>query len=288
MRRARPSGAASGRIVGTMPPTPEQATILAFQTAARRLRLQVEQSIRSGAIATAVGRERQLADVLTTLRALGGSITELSLSTAASGYLLGVRATEAAGSVPATAASFKFTGSHLRTVQTLAANMAGRLSPTVAVVGRRVDDAFRRVGLEQVAAGVAAGSGRREVSLAIGEALIRESVTDAVTGFVDARGARWQLDTYAEMVARTTTREAMSAGTNGRMRETGQVLITITSHPHAADICTPYDGQTFALPGTTHPDYETIDELPPFHPNCEHVATPAAGNAEAFLRSLEA
>lgn len=267
--------------------TPEQATILAFQRAAARLRGQVEAAIRSGALATAAGRARQLQDVLVTLNALGGKVDALAGDTIAYGYMVGVRAADTASGIAA-AAEFQFTGTHLNTVRILGDNLANRLKPTLALVGRNVDDAYRRVGLEQVAAGVAGGASRREVSKAIADRLVREHVTTSLTGFVDGAGRRWQLDTYAEMVARTTTREAMSAGTAARMRDTGQVLITITSHEHAADVCTPYDGQTFALPGTSHPEYPTIDDMPPFHPNCLHVATPASGNAEAFLASLGA
>jgi hypothetical protein len=90
------------------------------------------------------------------------------------------------------------------------------------------------------------------------------------------------------MVARTTTREAMSAGMQGRMRETGQQLITISSHNTSTPLCQEYEGKTFALPDTVVEGYDTIDTLPPFHPNCLHVATPAEGNVERFLAALEA
>jgi hypothetical protein len=126
------------------------------------------------------------------------------------------------------------------------------------------------------------------VSRAIADRLVSEGVTDALTGRVDLGGRRWQLDVYAEMVARTTTREAMSLGTDRRMRELGEELVTISAHADACIICQPYQGNTYALPDLVVEGYDTIDQLPPFHPNCRHVATPAAGTAERFLRALEA
>jgi hypothetical protein len=115
-------------------------------------------------------------------------------------------------------------------------------------VGRRTEDAFRRAGLKQSAQGIAAGETRKAVSEALARALVEDGVTDALTGFVDKAGRRWSLDTYSNMVVRTTTREAATHGQT--------------------------DG------------YDVIDQLPPFHPNCRHVATPASENLDAFEAAL--
>jgi hypothetical protein len=183
------------------------------------------------------------------------------------------------------AASFQFTGPHPLAAQALAENMVTRFESARVLVGRRANDAFRRVGLEVVGEGVAGGQTRREVSKELRQRLVREGVTDATTGFVDRRGARWQLDTYTEMVARTTTREAMSAGTQNRMAELGEDLVTISSHAGACEICLPFDGNTYSISGRT-PGYDVLPEWPPFHPNCLHVATPAAANLDALEREL--
>jgi hypothetical protein len=157
-------------------------------------------------------------------------------------------------------------------------------------IGRRADDPWRRVALETIGAGTVAMDTRRQISRDLAERLIREGIDDGVTGFVDRAGRRWSLDTYTEVVVRTTTREAASRATVGRMRDHGLDLTTISSHSHAADECSPYDGKTFALPGTeaaTAGRYEVLDVLPPFHPRCRHVATPAAVGVEEYLDELE-
>jgi hypothetical protein len=162
----------------------------------------------------------------------------------------------------------------------------GRLA-SVGFLGRRQDDPWRRVALEGIASGQIAGDTRRQVSATLVEALKREGVTDALTGYVDRSGRRWPLEVYAEMVARTTTREATSRATANRLTEHGIDLVTISSHPHAADDCTPYDGRTFALPGSTRAGYRVLDRYPPFHPRCRHVVTPAAVPFDEYLDELE-
>jgi hypothetical protein len=87
------------------------------------------------------------------------------------------------------------------------------------------------------------------------------------------------------MVVRTTTREAATHGTINRLLERGDDLITISEHPDPAEVCVPYAGQTFSLSGQTD-GYDVIDQLPPFHPNCRHVATPASENLDAFEAAL--
>lgn len=167
-------------------------------------------------------------------------------------------------------------------------NVAGGRGATVnglRFLGRRIDDPYRRLALETVAGGAVSLDTRRQVSSRLARRLVDEGVTDALTGFVDRAGRRWSLPSYAAMVARTTTREAMTAATTNRLREHGVDLVTITRHPHAADECTPYDGRTFSLDGATA-GYPILDRLPPFHPNCAHVVGPADADLDAFEREL--
>lgn len=272
-----------------MPPpiSPEQALVRIYAQAARRLRAQIRAALASGNIGTAVYRSRQLEAVQRELRALDQRTRRLSIDIARQAYVRGAIAVDVATGTEV-AAGFRFgTQAHRLAVAIGAQNIAGRARSAAALVGRRTDDAFRRIGLEETTRGVGAGEERRLVGRAIERRLIDEGVTDALTGFVDARGARWQLDTYAEMVARTTTRELVTAGTRARMQETAQDIITISSHSPTCEICAGYDGNTYSMNGQT-PGLDVIDQLPPFHPNCLHVVTPGEGNADAFIAALRA
>lgn len=263
------------------PLTPEQALIRLHRAAAQRLRIQLRTALQSQAIGTAVYRKRQLEEVQRQLAALGQRTRRTPIELVAAGYDRGARIVDIAANRQASAA-YAFSGAHQHPAEVLADNIASRVTGARQLVGRRVDDVFREAALQSVGQGVLAGETRRETSAALVDRLVKEGVT----GFVDRRGAQWQLDTYAEMVARTTTREAVSAGTANRMRETGQQLITISFHMTRCEICGPYEGNTYALPGEEVDGYETIDQLPPFHPNCLHVATPAGANMDALLAEL--
>ena len=82
---------------------------------------------------------------------------------------------------------------------------------------------------------------------------------------------------YAELVARTKTREAVTRGSINRYIEAGQDLVIITNHGTDCEVCKFFEGKVFSISGT-HPKYPPIDQLlnggPPFHPNCLHNIAP--------------
>jgi hypothetical protein len=264
--------------------TSEQALIRLYTQAAKRLRSQIAHALASNAIGTAAYRTAQLRAVQAELAQLGRKSRPLVLPIVFGNYVRGVDIVQIAQGIGR--AEFEFTGIHTHAARVLADNLANSLEDAARLVGRRTDDAFRRVGLEVVAqVGVAEGDTRKAVSAELRRRLVDEGVTDAMTGFVDKAGRRWPLDTYTTMAARTTTREAMSAGTANRMADLGLDLVTISSHGTTCDICQAYEGNTYSLRGET-PGYDVIDTLPPFHPNCWHVATPAGANLETLERAL--
>lgn len=274
-----------------MPITPEQALARLYAQAAKRLRVQIKQALASEAIGTAAYRTRQLEAINLQLRALDQRARRLAPAAAITSYMRGAqladRTLAAIAPDKVAGAGFTFSGTHPGAADVIARNLTSRLSEAAIVVGRRTEDAFRRVGLEATGQGVVAGATRKEVSADLKRRLLEENVTDAMTGFVDARGARWDLGTYTEMVGRTTLREAMTAGTLGRLQDVGHDLVTISSHGTTCDICGPLEGQTYSISGDD-PNYDQLpDGGPPFHPNCLHVITAGTGDLQADLDALE-
>lgn len=243
-----------------------------YLRAEANLRHSIRAAIDSGALGTAAYRERQIAIVRAYLSALQDRGVPLATQAVVTAYReralrvdadLGIRG--------------GFGGIHNDAAVTLADNIASSLNDAAELVGRQVEDVFRQVGLKQTALGVLEGNTRLEITKGVMDDLLHQGVT----GFVDNAGRRWTLGNYAKMVARTTPREAASAGTANRMTELGLPLVDISSHANPCpDICAEFDGNTYALPGTSVEGYETIPELPPFHPNCEHVATASSANLD--------
>lgn len=149
------------------------------------------------------------------------------------------------------------------------------------LVGRRVDDVLRSIGLDRVRQGITQGQSIQQTAKAITDDIVsaraRQALADIDEGrwFIDRGGRHWKPETYARMVARTTTREVQSQATIITMKERGFDLVTVSSHVGGADdFCAEWDGKTFSLSGRTA-GYPVLTKAPPFHPNCVHVLTAA-------------
>ncbi len=174
------------------------------------------------------------------------------------------------------AAEIAFGAIHQQAMQVLADNAYARLQDVDAVIGRRVDDVYRNLALESVRGDVAGYQTWKQTAKRYRGALAEKGIT----GFKDAAGREWNLKSYTEMVARTTTRECKINGTANRLLEHGQDLAEITggTAKNTCDICRAWVGRIVSLTGKT-PGYPTLDEARAaglFHPRCTHNIATAA------------
>lgn len=95
-------------------------------------------------------------------------------------------------------------------------------------------------------------------------------------GIVDARGRRWNLETYADMVTRTKLMQAHIEGVRVQAAQRGVDLAIISNH-HAKDACSHFEDMVISLGGLT-PGFLTYDQIKEtnlcFHPNCQHNVSP--------------
>ncbi|MFB3882455.1 MAG: phage minor capsid protein [Armatimonadota bacterium] len=184
----------------------------------------------------------------------------------------GVNLRDVGGRVTGRTEPAVFAQVHREAVRAVTDVMLDVMSKAALEIGRRVDDVFRREGLLAVARGIVEGQTRAEVSRALEQRLLELGRPD----FIDKRGRHWPLDRYTEMVARTTTREAMTRGTIQRLREHGVELAQVSAH-NAQDFCIFYENAIVCVgdqPHHLYPPIAAIDGGPPFHPRCVHVLTP--------------
>ena len=192
-------------------------------------------------------------------------------------------------------------------VQKLALNLATELSDASvvamsslenALIGRRENDVFRRVGLELVANMQATG---RSTAATVPE-FVKILQREGVTAFVDKAGRNWSLHTYASMVTRTTSRQAEVLAVLTADPE--HDLYKISSHGTTCALCAPYEGRVYSKSGT-NPDFPPlaaafgkIDPAGPddlsntwlnIHPNCLHVLMPwtAAGRTPEEIQEIK-
>lgn len=160
-----------------------------------------------------------------------------------------------------------FGGHHKRAAETLYANLTGSLEDGIAYMGRRIDDAYRRATLEELMKGQLASRTRREATGRIVENLTRQGFG----AFRDSLGRTWKLRTYAEMAARTATREAQTHGTLNRLVENAHDLVQVHVQASACPICQGYAEKIFSITGANSARYEPLINAPPFHPRCTCV-----------------
>ncbi len=155
---------------------------------------------------------------------------------------------------------------HQQAAQVLAEAAYGRFNESTLMIGRRVDDIYRTLALENVRGSVVGYKAWQQVAKNFREQIAAQGVT----GFRDRLGRQWNMRTYAEMVARTTTMEAHLEGTKNRLLEHGYDLVKVSEHPGTCELCRPWQGKILSLTGNT-PGYQTMAEAKAaglFHPNC--------------------
>ena len=158
---------------------------------------------------------------------------------------------------------------HQQAAQILSENTFQRFEDVAQVIGRQTEGIYRDLALENVRGTVVGYDTWKQTANRLREQLAERGVT----GFKDRSGRMWNMRTYTEMVARTTTMEAHLQGTANRLAEQGHDLVKVSSHHGACELCVPWQGKILSLTGKTE-GYSTIDDARAaglFHPRCRHA-----------------
>lgn len=248
--------------------------IALYAQAELRLQVMVRDALQSGQLGTLRYRRARLKAVQRML----GALLKATLPRADKLILKGYEAGIDIGGGPADFGG----GLHVEAIKLLQLNMSGNLRDAVTTVGRRVEDVYRREGLRSAALGLLQASTRKEASTQMVDALRAQGLK----AFQDAAGRQWNLDTYARMVIRTTTREAVTTATGNRLSEQGIDLVEISLSDKACPRCVAaYKGKTFSRTGAT-PGYPVLVKPPPLHPNDRCVMHAARQNLAALESEL--
>lgn len=158
---------------------------------------------------------------------------------------------------------------HQQAAQILAEAAYNRFDDIATTIGRRVDDIYRTLALENIKGSVVGYNSWQQVAKNYREQLAAQGVT----GFEDKLKRKWNMRSYAEMVARTTTQEAHIQGTVLRLQEHGHDLVKVSHHSSPCKYCAPWEGKVLSLSGQTkgYPTLVQAKAAKLFHPNCRHA-----------------
>lgn len=124
----------------------------------------------------------------------------------------------------------------------------------------------------EVTTAIARGLGVEGTTEAAKKLLVKEFGKISHGNVININGRKYQVDKYAEMVARTRAREANSQAVVKSAADFGQDLVQVSSHNTTSKICQEYEGRIFSISGRSD-KYPKLEATAPFHPNCLHVIT---------------
>jgi len=168
-------------------------------------------------------------------------------------------------------------------VEKVAENLTQNIDKLKVVIGRRTQDFWREAQLIEAGEKWATGASWKTMKVK----LIQRIKNAGYLEFVDRTGRKWNLESYANMVARTVTRQASVAAIVDACGKHNHDLVRVSSHGTDCPICKPLEGQIFSLSGND-PIYPKWNYQIPAHPNCKHVIAPYVDLSEVKEKAKEA
>lgn len=152
-----------------------------------------------------------------------------------------------------------------------AADLTHTLDATRPLIYRSVDDAYRQIIARASTPALVGAITQRE---AVDRALA-DFARQGITGFVDRRGRKWELQSYVDMATRSSLMNAAISGHNEKLAAAGFDLVIVSDVPQECERCRPYEGKVLALKAADG-KHETLAQARAaglYHPGCRHSHT---------------
>ena len=177
-----------------------------------------------------------------------------------------------------------FSHIHSDAVSELANEMRYHINQGISIAGRRVmryldtarDNALRQAGLRSAALKAAAGQTVADMQKDLMQRLANDGFLTVQYG-TGKRAYQVGLDSYAAMVARSTTREAGNLARENQLTENSYDLMMMTEHYPTCEACAVLQGRVYSISGRDKRFPPLSRAFPSgyrnVHPNCRHVMT---------------
>ena len=176
-----------------------------------------------------------------------------------------------------------FSGLNTSQIELITQNANIDLNKAINIVGRRVQDAVRKAGIEATAEKLTTGQTIREMQKNLQDKLKQQNLIAVEY----ANGTKMPIEKYAETVARSTTAETQNKAKVIQGQDWGYDLVRFTEHSPTCEVCSMYQGRVYALTkeaangkykGSKGQElhfpylYDTalISGYSTIHPNCRH------------------
>lgn len=147
-------------------------------------------------------------------------------------------------------------------------------------VGRVINDQIRQSSVEAIAEKLTLGDTIKQTQ----NKLLSRLSESGITAITDKNGRQINLTSYAETVARSTTREATNTAIMETVNKAGYDLVQINSIGTTCEICAALEGRVYSM-GGKNPKYPPLDKAlgngyANIHPNCRHNLIPYFPNLD--------
>lgn len=163
---------------------------------------------------------------------------------------------------------------HRKTINVFIRNKLGELNDTHFFIGRQIKDGIQKATEEAVGLKLATNETLKECK----KNILKNFAENGITAIKTKNNRYIRMDAYANMVARSTTREVTNTATILQVSELGYDLVKISEHPGACPICQKYEGRVYSISGKDKRfprlDVAFSSGYANIHPNCRHVLEP--------------
>jgi len=163
---------------------------------------------------------------------------------------------------------------HREALVVLVRNTKADLIDANQFIGRQIKDVVRQISLDVIEEKIATGRTVKDARNMLAKRLIDEKGTHLLM----KNGKKMNMTAYAELVARSSTREATNRGTINQLVESDRDLVKMSNHSSSCPICAPLEGRVYSISGKDK-RFPPLDRAytgthANIHPNCRHVLTP--------------
>lgn len=218
--------------------------------------------------------EKSISNILSDMTKYGDDWASVTMTTAATeGIASSIYALGLASTFKDALKVVKFNTANKRLVDAAIADTQADLLAVTQNIERQAKLAIRKATAEAMRYKLTRGiNATQDISKEIRQRIVK--ATDVA--IIDARGNRWKVGNYADMLARTKMMHAHREAAITEALSEGSLYGRISRHG-AKDACSKYEGKIVKLVADAPGDYPYIGDLPRneiFHPNCKHLVTP--------------